>query len=137
MTLRWPSIARAPTVELFDLAGPDLLEISILTIGTFDIVSGPAQMVSLTSNVPLPAAAGTMITWTAGATGGTRAARISVLAAERRHLDPGAGLQPAEHLHLADDGRGRRQHAVQARVRSIGSANPYEAQMTSGTFQIN
>ena len=28
------------------------------------------------------------------------------------------------------------QHAVQARVRSIGSASPYEAQMSTGVFQI-
>jgi hypothetical protein len=109
----------------------------VLSSGMFDVVSAPAQMVSLTSNAPLPAIAGTTITWTAGATGGT-----APLEYQFWRQDAGTWTMVQDYSPLntytwpttaADSG----QHAVQARVRSIGSTSPYEAQMTSGAFQIN
>jgi len=104
--------------------------------GLFDIVSAPPQMVSLTTNVSLPAAAGTTITWTAGATGGT-----APLEYQFWRQDAGIWRMVQDYRSLntytwpttaSDIG----QHAVQARVRSGGATIPYEAQMTSGAFQI-
>jgi hypothetical protein len=104
--------------------------------GLFDIVSAPPQVVSLTSNVSLPATAGTAITWTAGATGGTAPVQYQFW---RQDGATWSMVQDYSSLNTytwpttaGDIG----QHAVQVRVRSTGNTSPYEAQMTSGTFQI-
>jgi hypothetical protein len=104
--------------------------------GMLDVVSTPAQMVSLTSNVALPAAAGTTVTWTAGATGGTAPLEYQfwrqnsgtwVMVRDYSPLNSYAWITTA-----VDVG----QHAIQARVRSIGSASAYESQMMTGVFSI-
>jgi hypothetical protein len=105
--------------------------------GLFDIVSAPPQVVSLTTNVALPATAGTTITWTAGATGGS-----APLQYQFWRQDAGTWTMVQDYSSLntytwpttaGDKG----QHAVQVRVRSTGNTSAFEAQMTSGTFQIN
>jgi hypothetical protein len=105
--------------------------------GTFDIVSGPAQMVSLTSNASLPAAAGTTITWTAGATGGTAPLEYQFWRQNGGTWSLVQDYSPLNTYTWPTTAGDSGPHAVQARVRSIGSTSPYEAQMTSGTFQIN
>jgi hypothetical protein len=104
--------------------------------GLMDVTSGPAQMVSLTSNVALPATAGTTITWTAGATGGT-----APLEYQFWRQDGGTWIMVQDYraqntyswiTTAGDIG----QHAIQARVRSIGSTSAYESQMTTGVFNI-
>ena len=100
------------------------------------VVSTPAQMVSLTSSVALPASAGTTITWTAGATGGTAPLEYQfwrqnsgtwVMVRDYSPLNSYAWITTA-----VDVG----QHAIQARVRSIGSASAYESQLSTGVFNI-
>jgi hypothetical protein len=104
--------------------------------GTVDVTSAPAQMVSLISNVPLPAAAGASITWTAGAIAGT-----APLEYQFWRLDASTWKMvrdySSDNTYLwittaADTGS----HSVQVRVRSIGSSAAYESQMTSGAFTI-
>lgn len=104
--------------------------------GLFNVVSTPAQMVSLTSNVALPATAGTTITWTAGATGGT-----APLEYQFWRQDGGTWIKVQDYssqntyswITTATDVG---QHAIQARVRSVGSASAYESQMTTAVFDI-
>jgi hypothetical protein len=105
--------------------------------GMFDVVSGPAQMVSLTTNASLPAAAGTTITWTAGASGGTAPLEYQFWRQDAGTWRMVQDYSPLKTYTWPTTAGDSGQHAVQARVRSIGSASPYEAQMTSGTFQIN
>jgi hypothetical protein len=104
--------------------------------GMLNVVSGPALMVSLTSNAALPATAGTTIKWTAGATGGT-----APLEYQFWRQDSGIWVMVRDYSAVnsytwttttADVG----QHSIQALVRSIGSASAYESQMTSGVFNI-
>jgi cell wall-associated protease len=104
--------------------------------GVMGVVSGPASMVSLTSNVALPASAGTTITWTAGATGGTAPVQYQFW-----RQDGGTWIMVQDYSSqntyswtttAADVG----QHAIQARVRSTGSSSAYESQMSTGVFQI-
>jgi hypothetical protein len=105
--------------------------------GMFDIVSAPAQMVSLTTNALLPASAGTTITWTAGATGGTAPLEYQFWRQDAGTWKMVQDYSPLNTYTWPTTAGDSGPHAVQARVRSIGSASPYEAQMTSGTFQIN
>jgi hypothetical protein len=104
--------------------------------GTVDVTSAPAQMVSLISSVPLPAAAGASITWTAGAIAGT-----APLEYQFWRLDASTWKMVRDYssdstylwITTAAD---RGSHSVQVRVRSIGSSAAYESQMTSGAFTI-
>jgi hypothetical protein len=104
--------------------------------GLVGVTSGPAQMVSLTSNTALPANAGATITWTAGATGGT-----AQLEYQFWRLDNGTWTMVRDYssqntyswITTAGDVG---QHAVQARVRSIGSSSAFESQMATGVFDI-
>jgi hypothetical protein len=103
------------------------------------VAASPARIASLTSSVSLPAASGTPITWTVGATGGT-----GPLQYEFWRLDPGTGwsiVQPwsASKTYswtpsVTDAGT----HAIQAWVRSPGSTAPagYDAYIASGFFVI-
>ena len=109
---------------------------SYRSTGLFDVTSGPAQMMSLTSSVALPATAGTTITWTAGAIGGT-----AQLEYQFWRQDAGKWIMVRDYstqstyswvTTATDVG----QHAIQARVRSTGSSSPYESQMTTGVFDI-
>jgi len=104
--------------------------------GLFDVTSGPAQMVSLTSNASLPSAAGTTVTWTAGATGGTAPLEYQFWRQDGGTWRMVQDYRPSNTYTWPTTAADVGQHAVQARVRSIGSASPYEAQMTSGLFQI-
>jgi hypothetical protein len=105
--------------------------------GMLGVTSGPAQMVSLTSNVALPVSAGTTVTWTAGATGGT-----APLEYQFWRQDGGTWIMVRDYssqntyswITTATDVG---QHAIQARVRSVGSSSAYESQMSTGVFQIN
>ncbi|HEX7139203.1 MAG TPA: hypothetical protein VF219_15220 [Vicinamibacterales bacterium] len=105
--------------------------------GLVGVTSGPAQMVSLTSNTALPATAGTTITWTAGATGGS-----APLEYQFWRQDAGTWIMVRDYssqntyswITTAPDSG---QHAIQARVRSIGSSSPYESQLTTGVFTIH
>jgi hypothetical protein len=104
--------------------------------GTLNVVSSPAQMVSLTSNVALPATAGTTIKWTAGATGGTAPLEYQFWrqdAGTWRMVQDYSSAKTYTWITTATDVG---QHAIQARVRSIGSASAYESQLTTGVFSI-
>ncbi|HEY7285520.1 MAG TPA: hypothetical protein VH497_08765 [Vicinamibacterales bacterium] len=104
--------------------------------GMLGIVSAPAQMVSLTTNTVLPAAAGTTIKWTAGATGGTAPLEYQFW---RQNGGTWTMVQDYSSQNTyswittaGDVG----QHAIQARVRSIGSTSAFESQLTTGVFNI-
>jgi N-acetylmuramoyl-L-alanine amidase len=103
---------------------------------TLAVVSSPAQMVSLTSNVALPATTGTTVKWTAGATGGTAPLEYQFWrqdAGTWRMVRDYSSLNTYSWITTATDVG---QHAIQARVRSIGSASAYESQMMTGVFNI-
>jgi hypothetical protein len=104
--------------------------------GMLGVTSSPAQMVSLTSDKPLPATAGTTVTWTAGATGGTAPLEYQFWRQDGgtwKMVQDYSSQNAYSWITTATD---MGQHAIQARVRSIGSAAPYESQLTSGVFNI-
>jgi hypothetical protein len=101
------------------------------------VVSGPAQMVSLTSDVSLPAIAGSTITWTAGATGGTAPLEYQFWRQDGATWTMVQNYSPQNTYKWITTSSDVGQHAIQARVRSQGSTVAYEAQMTSGAFNIN
>jgi len=104
--------------------------------GMLSVTSGPAQMVSLTSNKTLPAAAGTTITWTAGATGGTAPLEYQFWRQDGGTWTMVQNYSSQNKYTWITTATDAGQHAIQARVRSIGSASPYESQLTSGVFSI-
>jgi hypothetical protein len=104
--------------------------------GMLNVVSGPAQMVSLTSNVALPATAGTTITWTAGATGGTAPLEYQFWRQDSGNWIMVQGYSAANSYAWITTAGDVGQHTIQVRVRSIGSASPYESQMMTGVFNI-
>jgi hypothetical protein len=101
------------------------------------VTQEPAQVVSLTSDVPLPATPGTTITWTAGAIGGTagplqyrfwrRSNGVWILAQEYSSVNSYTWTPTA-----ADVG----EHALQVWVRSAGSSAMYESLRSTGFFWI-
>ena len=104
--------------------------------GMLDVVSGPAQMVSLTSNVALPATAGTTVTWTAGATGGTAPLEYQFWRQDSGIWIMVQNYSAANSYAWITTASDVGQHVIQARVRSIGSASAYESQMQTGVFNI-
>jgi hypothetical protein len=102
------------------------------------VSQGPAQVVSLTSNVSLPATSGTTITWTAGANGGTAGplqyqfwrwgSNGWVLAQDYSALNSYSWTPTASDVG---------DHAVQVWVRSAGSSASYESYKSTGIFSIN
>ena len=106
------------------------------TVDQTNVVSAPPQMVSLTPNVWLPAPAGTSITWTAGATGGTHPLQYQFWrqdgATWTMVQDYSSQNTYTWNTTSTDVGT----HAIQARVRSTGSTAAYEAQMTTAVFNI-
>jgi hypothetical protein len=93
-------------------------------------------MVSLTSNTALPAAAGTTITWTAGATGGTAPLEYQFWRQDGGNWIMVQGYSSQNTYAWITTAGDVGQHAIQARVRSIGSASAYESQLTTGVFSI-
>jgi hypothetical protein len=104
--------------------------------GLKNVVSAPPQMVSLTSSTALPAAAGTTITWTAGATGGTAPLEYQFWRQDGASWVMVQDYSPSNTYTWATTAGDVGQHAVQARTRSTGSSAAYEAQMTTGVFSI-
>jgi len=104
--------------------------------GMLNVVSGPAQMVSLTSNVALPAAAGTTITWTAGATGGTAPLEYQFWRQDSGNWIMVQGYSAVNSYAWITTPANVGQHTIQVRVRSIGSTSPFESQMMTGVFNI-
>jgi hypothetical protein len=100
------------------------------------VADGPALMVSLTSSVAFPAQAGTTITWTAAASGGT-----AQLEYQFWRLDGSSWIMVQDYsttnsyTWITSSGSVG-QHEVQARVRSVGSAQAFESQMSTGVFSI-
>jgi hypothetical protein len=100
------------------------------------VVSAPAQMVSLTSDASLPATAGTTITWTAGATGGTAPLEYQFWRQDGSTWTMVQNYGPQNTYKWITASSDIGAHAIQVRVRSQGSTAAFEAQMTSGTFNI-
>jgi len=102
------------------------------------VTASPAKVVSLTANAAFPASAGTSITWTAGATGGT-----GPLQYQFWRMDPATGWTVAQAWSTSktytwtptagDAGT----HAIQVWVRSPGSTATYDSYMATGFFVIN
>jgi hypothetical protein len=101
------------------------------------VTQGPPTVKSLTSNVALPAAVGTTIMWTAGATGGT----AGPLQYQFWRRDKGTWVLVQDYSTLnsyvwtptaADIG----DHDLQVFVRSAGSTAAFEASKATGVFAI-
>jgi hypothetical protein len=102
------------------------------------VSQGPAQVLTLTSNVTLPATSGTTITWTATASGGT--AGPLQYQFWRWGSNGWALVQDYSSASTyswtptaADVG----DHAIQVWVRSAGSSVSYESYKSTGVFSIN
>jgi hypothetical protein len=101
----------------------------------FQIAAGGAQLVSLVSNRALPVTAGTAITWTAAARGGTAALQYQFW------RDSGTGWVLVQDYSSASTyswtplASNAGSHNLQVRVRSAGATN-YESYMISGTFSV-
>jgi hypothetical protein len=104
--------------------------------GLLAVVSSPAQMVSLTTNAALPAFAGTSITWTAGATGGTAPLEYQFWRQDAGNWIMVRDYSPQNTYAWITTAADVGQHAIQARVRSIGSSSAYESQLSTGVFSI-
>jgi hypothetical protein len=100
------------------------------------VVSGPAQVVSLTSDVSLPAPAGSTITWTAGATGGSAPLEYQFWRQDGATWTMVQNYSPQNTYRWITGAADIGPHAIQVRVRSQGSTVAQEAQMTSGAFNI-
>jgi hypothetical protein len=107
------------------------------TSNMLDISQDQLQVRSLVSNVSLPATAGTTVTWTAQATGGT----AGPLQYQFWRRDGTTWIMVQDYSSLnfytwattsADVG----QHYIQVWVRSAGSSAAYEAYKSSGLFSI-
>jgi hypothetical protein len=107
-----------------------------ISTGLMGIVSAPAQMVSLTTNTVLPASAGTTIKWTAGATGGTAPLEYQFWRQNGGTWTMVQDYSSQNSYTWITTGADLGQHAVQARVRSIGSTSAFESQLTTGVFNI-
>lgn len=104
---------------------------------TLQISQTPAQVQTLTSNVTLPAAPGTSITWTAAASGGT----AGPLQYQFWRYSGGRWTMVQDYSAsttypwtptTADIG----DHAIQVWVRSAGTTAAYESYKSSGVFSI-
>lgn len=101
------------------------------------ITQEPVQVISVTTNVTLPASAGTPVTWTAAAIGGSagpleyqfwRWSNGGWILVQSYSTSNSYTWTPT----VADVG----EHALQVWVRSAGSTAAYEAFKSTGTFQI-
>ena len=102
------------------------------------VSQGPAQLVSLTSNVSLPATFGTPITWTAAASGGT----AGPLQYQFWRWDSTGWVMvqnysPVNSYTWTPTASDVGDHALQVWVRSAGSSVAYESYKSSGVFSIN
>jgi hypothetical protein len=114
------------TAQYEALAQTSLLEVS----------TGAAHLMSVVSNVALPVAAGTSVTWTAAASGGTAPLEYQFW------RDDGTGwflvqdYGAASAYSWSTSGSAAGQHNLLVRVRSTGSAAAYESYMITGAFSI-
>jgi hypothetical protein len=102
------------------------------------VSQGPAQLVSLTSNVSLPATFGTPITWTASASGGT----AGPLQYQFWRWDSTGWVMVQNYSSMnsytwTPTANDVGDHALQVWVRSAGSSVAYESYKSSGVFSIN
>ena len=106
--------------------GTNLLEVS----------QSPAQVKSLTTTVPLPAAPGTTITWTAGASGGTAGPlEYQFLRRDNGVWNVVRDFSTSNTYSWTPTANDVGEHAVQVVVRSAGATAP-ESNKTTGTFSI-
>jgi hypothetical protein len=102
------------------------------------VSQGPAQLVSLTSNVSLPATSGTTITWTAAATGGTAGPlQYQFWMWSSSGWVMVQNYSPLNSYSWTPTGADVGDHALQVWVRSAGSSVAYESYKSSGVFSIN
>jgi len=102
------------------------------------VSQGPAQLVSLTSNVSLPATSGTTITWTAAASGGTAGPLQYQF---WRWGSTGwvmvQDYSPVSSYSWTPTANDVGDHALQVWVRSAGASVAYESYKSTGIFSIN
>jgi hypothetical protein len=111
----------------FELARQrDLLEVS----------SSPALTLALTSNVAMPAVAGTTVTWRATASGGTSQLQYQFWRQDGTAWILAQDYSTSPTYTWVTTAASVGQHQVQVRVRSTGSSQSFESQMTSGVFSI-
>jgi hypothetical protein len=111
----------------FELARQrDLLEVS----------SSPALTLALTSNVALPAVAGTTITWKALASGGTAQLQYQFWRQDGTAWILAQDYSTSSTYTWVTTAASVGQHQVQVRVRSAGSSASFESQMLTGVFSI-
>jgi hypothetical protein len=104
----------------------DLLQIS----------QGPAFAQSLTSSLALPVKAGTTVTWTATASGGTAALEYQFWRQDGSTWILAQDYSPLNSYTWFTTAASVGSHQIQVRVRSTGSSAAFDSQMTTGTFSI-
>jgi hypothetical protein len=102
------------------------------------VSQGPAQLVSLTSNVSLPTTFGTPITWTAAASGGTAGPlQYQFWRWSSTGWVIARDYSPVNSYTWTPTASDVGDHALQVWVRSAGSSVAYESYKSSGIFSIN
>jgi hypothetical protein len=101
-----------------------------------EVASSPALTLGLISNVALPAAAGTTITWRASASGGTAQLQYQFWRQDGTAWVLAQDYSASPTYTWVTTAASVGQHQVQVRVRSLGSSQSLESQMTTGVFSI-
>jgi hypothetical protein len=96
----------------------------------------PGLVWALTSDVALPAAAGTTVTWRANASGGTAPLEYQFWRQDGSTWILAQDYSPSNSYTWFTSAASVGQHQVQVRVRSVGSTQPSDSQVTSGVFAI-
>lgn len=101
------------------------------------VSQGPAQLVSLTSNVSLPTASGTTITWTAAAIGGSASPlQYQFWRWGSNGWVMAQDYSPQNTYSWTPTANDVGDHALQVWVRSAGSSVAYESYKSTGFFSI-
>jgi hypothetical protein len=100
------------------------------------VSDGPALMLSLTASVALPAQAGTTITWTAAANGGTALLEYQFWRQDGSNWTMVQDYGPLNSYTWITSSGDVGEHQIQALVRSTGSSEAFESQMYTGVFSI-
>ncbi len=102
------------------------------------VSQGPAQLVSLTSNVSLPVPSGTSVTWTAAASGGTAGPlQYQFWRWSSTGWVMARDYSPVNSYTWTPTASDVGDHALQVWVRSAGSSVAYESYKSTGVFTIN
>jgi hypothetical protein len=104
--------------------------------GYLEVGEGPARIRSLTSNIEMSARAGTRVTWTAWASGGSGPLEYQFWRWSGSGWQIVQAYGPSSTFGWTPTSAEAGKHAIQVWVRSVGSSAQYEAYMGTAVFTI-